>query len=1166
MNRNVPDEMLHRAHLSSPPRRLLRKILISAAALVVLILVAAEIILSTDLPRNFVIAKVEKQLGLRIAAQSLSTGLFGYTTLQDVTVTLPLSDKAFLAVPELKLHHTWLPGVLIGILNIHDMSIDRPKLEVVEDAAGSWNLQEVAQLLARAAGGKNATQPNNQPNDIPELPALDVNDASITITDNRGRSTTLQHLQITGRPDGPLVWQYRADIPDQLDLNGNLAPGDAWAHRVDIQIKNAQSWLAPWVSSWPADAHVQARWSGRIDSGNVQGRFEIVHANYNSLSVSGPLEVSSDQSSATFRPSGVLISNASAHALDARIVGGNILFNAIGIQSQNLGLEFAQGRANLDAKYTFADNSASLHAAWRDLALPTEAVHSGDLQLEYSAPLGQPRFKATLQDAGTVKSVQWDAALSLSGTGNTLKTLSLTLVAPKLHFDAGGGKSLDLSGLTADLGAYADGLLLRDVRVGHAHPLSGLGGYSLADKTAWLCLDGHGWPMPGAAGNTLDVDFNLWSNPTRIHLQQFYLNAGAFSANVNGDYVYNLPKPLNAHAHLTERPKLLDSEAQINPFRGSLQSTIDLNGTVNPLDLLLTGSARGNDVRIGQRPIGDVNLNLTGYFRNDLIYISSENVQALGGAWNISGYWPMRDELFRIDNLSVQHLSLPLAFDSNNVAGSLDGKWSIDVHELTPSGIVVDGSTDIHNLVIGDPHGAAAQYLVFDEIHIPHTSLQYGMIDLKPITLTRKIGDTSGAAEFSVSTLLAHPRQLTIGVDAKNWPIQVSGNPNACRLSANGKLDLDLAKLAALGHLDLEAQTLHNSKSIGQLQASIDLNRRIADITHVQIKTLDGSANGRGTFNLDQPFTSRFGLNWKNFDLASLKSLSPALATLLGKTDGALRIQPSVDPRPLGPLAIELLVHSNGIQIRNARIGDLQAYAFCGPDRIVLDDSLDHPSQLAIAGGIIRFWGRTTKHTDGIYQSLLQLNLENLNLDAVLPAGAKVARTPGLLSGQITLLGDPRQLNLLSGQGSLSLEKSDLAGTGPIALLYNTMHLAHDANKPTGSGQIDLMIQNQALTITALHYFDKGSETRISGEISDLLSLPHSPINLIAVGSMRPLASIHIPGLGDFDDALGAIQHDVFAERITGYFDNPQRKLIPFTDIGRDMKNLLFGDIKAAME
>lgn len=1141
------------------------RILLAVVALIILLVIAAQIVFLTDLPRNLVVNAVQKQLGLRLSAKSLSTGFFGHTTLNDVTLTLPLADKAFLSAAVLKLRHTWLPLLLVGkSLTIDEISIEDPRLSVLQDPRGSWNLEEVAQLLARAGGGNQQSQENQE---IPVLPELHVSDATLVVTDNQHRSTTVSHLNVTGTPDGPLVWEYHATVPDHLDLTGKVAPGGVWAHQVNLVLHNIQEWTSPWVASWPASAQVQGRWTGEIDAGNLAGRLDLEKAEYSSLSVTGPLELNSTGDQASLRPDGLFISDSAAHAADVRLVGGQITINGAGVQSQNLGLEFAGGRASLDGKYTFADGSASVHAAWRDVALPSSVLQSGDLQLQYAADLGSPRFQATLQSNGSVKSGQWNALIALDGAGNTLKTLSLSLVAQKFRFDTSNHQSVDLSGLRADVGSYPDGLLLRNLSIGNVHPLAGQGGYSIAQHTAWLSLDGRDWAIPGAAPDTIDADLDIWTNPDRIHLKQLYLRGGLLSAYLNGDYVYNLPKPVKAHLYLSENQPIASLDNTPQPFRGTLQGSIDLNGTIAPLDLALTGAASGSDVHIGQRPLGDLKLVLAGFLRDNQISIGAHDVQLLGGAWTVDGQWPVHNSLFRIDNLSVKHLSLPLAADTHNIAGTLDGKWSIDVQRLSPDGIVIDGSAAIHNLVIGNPHEtAAAQYFTFDQIQIPGIRLENGIVNIRPIILIRRIGAATGRAHAALTTTLEHPQRLSIDLDAKSWPILAADSPVNCLIGAKGHFDVDLAAESALGHVDLSADASWKSHSIAQIATSIEVHRRQFEARNIQIKSLGGGAIGDANVDIDHPYETRVGLYWKDINLAALDAFSPDLASASGKLAGSLEIQPATTPRPLEPQAIDLHIVSNGVKFRNIKIGDLKLAAYLGPRRLVLDDVPSHPSELAIAGGSIHFWGRVSKHKGDIYQALLQMNLDSLDLDAIVPASAKTNRTPGILGGQITFVGDPRQPNFAFGQGTLTIEKSDLAGTGPIAILYNLMHILHNPNKPTGEGAIDFTLQNQNADVSAMRYYDKGSEIRISGQIADLLHLPHSPVNLIGVGSARPLRSIDIPGISDIDTVLGAIQHDAVSVKITGFLDKPKTTPILFGDITREMKNLLFGDAQAEKE
>ncbi len=1144
-------------------RRWLR-VLLAIVALLVLLVIAAQIAFLTDLPRNLVVDAVQKQLGLRLSAQSLSTGFFGHTTLDDVTLTLPLAERAFLSVPVLKLRHTWLPLLLVGkSLTINEIRAEDARLDVRQAPDGSWNLEQVAQLLARAAGGNQKSQSQG----IPVLPRLYVGDATIVVTDNQHRTATVSPLDITGTPDGPLIWEYHATVPDHLDLTGKVAPGGVWAHQVNLLLHNIQDWTSPWVASWPASAQLQAQWTGEIDSGNLAGRLDLEKAEYSSLALTGPLELDSTGDQATLRPDGLLISNSAAHAADVRLVGGQINIDGSGVESQNLGLEFAGGRASLDGKYAFADDSASVHAAWSDVELPSSVLQSGDLQLEYAANLGSPRFQATLQSNGSVKSGQWNATIVLDGAGNTLKNLSLSLVAQKFRFDTSDHQSIDLSGLRADVGSYPDGLLLHNLSIGNAHPLAGQGGYSNATHTAWLSLDGRGWAIPGAASATIDADLNIWANPDRIHLEQVYLRSGLLSAYLNGNYVYKLPKPVKAHLYLSENPPLATPVGATQPFRGTLQANIDLNGTIAPLDLALTGAASGSDVHIGQRPVGNLKLTLAGYFRNGQIALGAHDVQLLGGAWTVDGQWPVHNSLFRIDNLSVKHLSLPLAADTDDIAGTLDGKWSVNVQRFSLDGITIDGSAAIHHLVIGNPHqSAAAPYLTFDQIQIPGIRLEAGIVKIGPALLIRKVGAVTGRAHVTLSTTLEHPRLLAIDLDAKSWPALAQGSPIDCSIGAKGHFEIDLSAKSALGHLDLSANASWKSHPIAQLEANIEAHDRQFQATSIQIKSLGGSAIGDGAVDLDHLYQTRIGLSWKDINLAALDTFSPDLASASGTLAGSLEIQPATMPRPLEPLAIQLHVLSNAVQLRGIRIGDLRLSAYLGSRRLVLDDQPSDPSDLAIAGGSIHFWGRISKHKGDIYQSLLQMNLDNLNLDAVMPAGAKTNRTPGILSGQITIVGNPWQPNYASGQGTIYIQKSDLAGAGPIAVLYNLMHILHNPSKPTGEGELDFMIQNKNADITAMRYYDRGSEIRIVGQITDLLHLPHSPVNLIGVGSARPLRSIDIPGFSDIDSALDAIQHDAVSVKITGFLDDPQTTPILFGDITRNMKNLLFGDAQTSKE
>ncbi len=148
------------------------RISLGVVALLVLIVVIVQIILWTSLPKSIVVAQIEQQLGLRISTKSLSTGStgwLGHTTLSDVSLDLPLSQRSFLDVKALKVKHTSLLGMILGKgIEISSIEIDQPVIYVQQDAAGKWNLLEVASCWRKPAGKIQRRIRSRQ--GIPKLP------------------------------------------------------------------------------------------------------------------------------------------------------------------------------------------------------------------------------------------------------------------------------------------------------------------------------------------------------------------------------------------------------------------------------------------------------------------------------------------------------------------------------------------------------------------------------------------------------------------------------------------------------------------------------------------------------------------------------------------------------------------------------------------------------------------------------------------------------------------------------------------------------------------------------------------------------------------------------------------------------------------------------------
>ena len=155
-----------------------------------------------------------------------------------------------------------------------------------------------------------------------------------------------------------------------------------------------------------------------------------------------------------------------------------------------------------------------------------------------------------------------------------------------------------------------------------------------------------------------------------------------------------------------------------------------------------------------------------------------------------------------------------------------------------------------------------------------------------------------------------------------------------------------------------------------------------------------------------------------------------------------------------------------------------------------------------------------------------------------------------------------RLVGSLYGSGAVELQQTNLANFSVISFLYNAMHLGGDMNAPTGNGDATFRVEAGKLDITALHYFNRGVEVRALATVRDLKKIPDSPIAGSAVGSIRPLKNINLPGFIEVDQILRVLQSSATSVSIGGTVRHPSVSIILFGDLGQEMREFLTGDIK----
>ena len=282
-------------------RRWLFRIFMVFLVLLVLCIATVQIVLSTNIPRNLVLGQLQQTLGLRIAADSFSTGWWGQTVLRDVSISLPLAGDSFLKVKSLTAKHTMLPAILFGRgVKVVSLDFDAPELLVRQDSTGRWNVAEVAELLRRTGGGQQAAAASAAKPDRVEIPRIDLHDGTIRIIDRDSRTAIVRPLRITGQPEGPLVWRYDMtagpiDRP-QLHLTGKLAPGGEWRHEIDLAVSDIEPWLRPWVADSQLrdqirQTSIKGQWRGEWSNGALNALLQVTDSHIGMSTAKGPLNL-----------------------------------------------------------------------------------------------------------------------------------------------------------------------------------------------------------------------------------------------------------------------------------------------------------------------------------------------------------------------------------------------------------------------------------------------------------------------------------------------------------------------------------------------------------------------------------------------------------------------------------------------------------------------------------------------------------------------------------------------------------------------------------------------------------------------------------------------------------------------------------------------------------
>ncbi|HEV7301573.1 MAG TPA: hypothetical protein VGN72_19570 [Tepidisphaeraceae bacterium] len=1146
-------------------RRWLLRGLITIGILIVLLIVAVQVVFWTNLPRDLVLGIVQRTLGLRVTAETLSTGFFGHTTLRDVTLSLPLADESFFKAAELRVDHTSIPGLLLKrTVALDSVALADPTLVVRQNAAGRWNLQEVAELLARAGGSGNAQQSGGASGPLP-LPEVSITNGQVRIIANTGRELELAPLTVQGEPIDALTWQYDVAVADQLKAVGRVVPGGDFAHEVHVTLRNIDEWIALIAPDFEHDIKLDAEWRGRLAGGGVTGRLDIKNAAFDNFSASGPIAIRAGETIEA-QPQGLTLSTGVEALPKVDLVGGAIRTEGDAVVVDRLRSQIGGGTASVSARYETVIGSLKGEALWQDITVAAATLRSGSASLSVTQPIaGRPLVDARLASVGSVGTATWDAIVNVDGATRGDGQSNWTIALERMQLTAGDRKA-NLKDTVAELTAADGKVTLTSLSRPDSSALTGGGAYDISSGNWYGWAHGLGPRLPGGSPDPLWFSFDAYGVGDFYNLKHFYLRDSDLELTAKGYYLATQPEPVFLNLSLTqveENPALEVADGAPPLVGGRVMGDFFVHGKVSPVDLHMQGWLTGRNVVIAERALGDLKVELDGLVATDgALHVKTRELSLFGGRWSLEAVSPTPWNSTRV-KVAVNELpmsELGQIAGREDVAGTVNGQWTLDIAGTTPADLTAVGVFNGVNLKAGP---VVAQSLN------GRTWLTNGTLR-NELTLRQD----NGEADIELITSLDAPTELRVKTDVDAWPMPTESDTSSAIASVQSDLQVDLTELSATGDAELSAMAFRNGVRIGDAAMKLNADGRIVTLQELNVNLLEGTATGTARIDLDRPREAIARFDWSDLNAGAIAELTPAAEGLAGTFSGMASLAPDPSPRALAPLSANITLTSDGGRFRTITIGNLDALLAIDPSdtwRVVADKV-----RLEIAGGTVDLWARAARHvTDDpilreagradIVMSQVSLRFEGLQLNPLVQA-AKPDDKPldASLAGEINFFADEIAMANLIGDARVNLSDGNLTNFGPIGQVMKQLNVVFSGGGGrNGTGTIVARIERGRVDLNKFTYFENGVEMRGIATVSDLSAGQESPVVGWLTGTLRPLRDTKVPFLASADDILSVLQGSLQAVSVTGTLGDLKVAPGALTEIGDSLKDILFGDVGA---
>lgn len=1160
-------------------RRWGRRLLVAGITLAIVLVVAVviiQVVLSGDLPRRLIISGLERALGVRVEVERVRTGWFGRTELRGLKLTFPLADEPFVHAAAVEVEHTHLiPLLLRRPLRIERAVAEDPELLIQQTDTGRWNIQALMTRGGEPAGPSRGIT----------LPDIGIRNGTLRIVDRAGREARFDGVTITGTNEASFVYAMHVDAPAQLALDGRINLRDG-QHAFDVVMGELAPTMQALVPAWPKPLNGRGRWTGGIAGGQLRGQAHLQSVRAMDFLAHGQVKVELAGDGLVLSPDDLTVQLTDDRSPAVELISGHLRVTDDALIATDLRATTGEGAGLVNGRWSFATSTAELAAQWEALTLPQGLTHSGRLQFELRKELnGEPRISVELSNQGKAPAMEWTTDLRVQAAGPDWAQLTWNLDVSRFRAQAP-ELELNLDGLTASVARRENRLVLDQLTLPGGGELEGRGEIALdGDRDWYLTIQCHRLPLPQLQQRSAELTLDMVGNAQQVRVRRLYGRAGDLELNASGDYDNKRPRPLGLQVTLSHpTPTGVVAEDQ-PPLIGGLDASGTLEGNLWPsLDLEFALAARARALRIYRREIGDVDFSLAGQARPGRVEWRSEELNLLGGAWRFSGdintARSNRSARIRVGVRDMAAKRVGDLFKLEGVAGTIAGSWTIDIPRLEPSRLTVDGTFRARDIALA-PTGKEEADLGADrgddEIAPTHgvliesasgrTVFANQVLRVQDVVLQQRDGEMTGELAVNVT----EPEFLRTNLVFSKWRIDLPAEGAALQLYGTSELAVNLARRTILGPFDLATDIILHGDKVGEASLNGRFDGRGVQLPTMQANAFGGRMWGKLVLDIDQPLRSNGLLQFNDIDGQAIASLWPAVEGLTGLFRGVVELRPAnPENRPIAPLRLTAFVDPTDAAFRAGQIGPMTFDAYIdtrageagytdSPLRLVLDQA-----RLNLFGGDIEAWSRLTRHTGGQVSAQTNVRYQNVSLQQILQTFVTQddEPVPGMLAGDLTIVGNPFDRERVFGQGTVRLTQSDLANLAVFAALYNLMNINIRTQEPIGAGEIAFRLEGQSAEVTRMSYFNRGTEVRAIGEFRKVWDLPETEVDLTVVGTARPFKDIKLPFAADVEEVLATLQGDVTTVRVTGTVHQPQISQLAFQQIGQAMRAILLGDVQ----